>query len=95
MLCVSNFNHFRVEHYHVCSFYTSETTSAVMCQDNFIIVIFFTHVYYRADNKIVVLFILFLAVGILVSLENTFFNISLFSATHVKVISPSTDILSK
>jgi len=37
-------------------FYTSEITSAVMCQDNSNIVIFFIHVNYTADNKIAVLF---------------------------------------
>jgi hypothetical protein len=37
-------------------FYTSENTSAVICQDNSTIVIFFIYLNYTADNKIVVLF---------------------------------------
>ena len=38
------------------AFYTSQTTSAIMCQDNSTIDIFFIHVNYTADNKIAVLF---------------------------------------
>jgi hypothetical protein len=92
MLYISNFNHIIAGNYNACSFYTSETTSAVMCQVNSTIVISFRHVNYKTDNKNTDSFI-FWQMDILVSLENTCLNISLFSTTYVKFISPTTDVL--